>query len=139
MKFAENEIDDKYKKYINQILDVLGHPKALVTELSQINCFTSMGHNEEFDESVLIKIRKLMNRDVGYYEFIYKLAKELYLNERRDKMSQAALEKVLSRGEITFKVSRDEHLRILGAAGRAKKPLGVFIREMLLEQITGID
>lgn len=67
---ADQEMVDVYEAAVNRILAALGHPEALVTDLSQVFDF---GEDEEAEAD----LAALMGRPVDAGEHIWKLAEEL--------------------------------------------------------------
>ena len=67
---ADQEQVDIYETEVNRILAALGHPEALVTDLSQVFDFGD-------DEEAAADLAELMGRPVNAAEHIWKLAAEL--------------------------------------------------------------
>ncbi len=67
---ADQEMVDVYEAEVNRILAALGHPEALVTDLSQVFDFGE-------DEEGAADLDKLMGRAVTAGEHLWKLAAEL--------------------------------------------------------------
>jgi uncharacterized protein YoaH (UPF0181 family) len=67
---ADQEKVDVYETEVNRILAALGHPEALVTDLSQVFDFGD-------DEEAADDLAELMGRSVNAGEYIWKLAQEL--------------------------------------------------------------
>lgn len=67
---ADQEKVDVYETEVNRILAALGHPEALVTDLSQVFDFGD-------DEEAADDLAELMERSVNAGEHIWKLAQEL--------------------------------------------------------------
>lgn len=67
---ADQEKVDVYETEVNRILAALGHPEALVTDLSQVFDFGD-------DEEAADDLAELMGRSVNAGEHIWKLAQEL--------------------------------------------------------------
>ncbi|HIA54289.1 MAG TPA: hypothetical protein EYN91_19740 [Candidatus Melainabacteria bacterium] len=67
---ADQEKVDVYETEVNRILVALGHPEALVTDLSQVFDFGD-------DEEAADDLAELMGRSVNAGEHIWKLAQEL--------------------------------------------------------------
>ncbi len=67
---ADQDMVDVYETEVNRILAALGHPEALVTDLSQVFDFGE-------DEEAAADLDKLMGRAVGAGEHLWKLAAEL--------------------------------------------------------------
>ena len=67
---ADQEMVDVYEAEVNRILAALGHPEALVTDLSQVFDFGE-------DEEAAADLDKLMGRAVNAGEHLWKLAAEL--------------------------------------------------------------
>lgn len=74
---ADQEMVDIYEAEVNRILAALGHPEALVTDLSQVFDF---GEDEEAEAD----LEHLMGRPVDACEHLWKLAAEL---AEKDKVS----------------------------------------------------
>lgn len=72
---ADQEMVDIYEAEVNRILAALGHPEALVTDLSQVFDFGD-------DEEAAADLNELMGRAVGLGEHIWKLAAELAENSK---------------------------------------------------------
>lgn len=66
----EQEKVDVYEAEVNRILAALGHPEALVTDLSQVFDFGE-------DEEAAADLEELMGRAVDAGEHLWKLAAEL--------------------------------------------------------------
>ncbi len=66
----EQENVDVYEAEVNRILAAIGHPEALVTDLSQVFDFGE-------DEEAAADLDKLMGRAVDAGEHLWKLAAEL--------------------------------------------------------------
>ncbi|MBX9950587.1 MAG: hypothetical protein K2Y39_15570 [Candidatus Obscuribacterales bacterium] len=67
---VDQEKVDIYEAEVNRILAALGHPEALVTDLSQVFDFGD-------DEEAAVDLAELMGRPVEPREHIWKLAQEL--------------------------------------------------------------
>lgn len=67
---GDQEMVDVYEAETNRILAALGHPEALVTDLSQVFDF---GDDDESAED----LAELMGRPVKPSEHIWKMAEEL--------------------------------------------------------------
>ena len=67
---ADQEKVDIYEAEVNRILAALGHPEALVTDLSQVFDFGD-------DEEAAVDLAELMGHPVEPREHIWKLAQEL--------------------------------------------------------------
>jgi len=67
---ADQEKVDIYEAEVNRILAALGHPEALVTDLSQVFDFGE-------DEQAAADLDRLMGRAVDAGEHLWKLAAEL--------------------------------------------------------------
>lgn len=66
----EQENVDVYEAEVNRILAAIGHPEALVTDLSQVFDFGE-------DEEAAADLEQLMGRAVDAGEHLWKLAAEL--------------------------------------------------------------
>mgnify|MGYP005824332727 CR=1 FL=1 len=65
-----------YEEGVEKILECVGHPEALATDLSQVFDFsTPFDKDEELDQ--LVKLSGLMGRPVNGLEYIWELGKEL--------------------------------------------------------------
>ncbi len=66
----QKDMVDVYEAEVNRILAAIGHPEALVTDLSQVFDFGE-------DEEAAADLDKLMGRAVDAGEHLWKLAAEL--------------------------------------------------------------
>lgn len=67
---VEQDKIDAYEDQVNRLLAALGHPEALVTDLSQVFDFSP-------DEEAEADLASLMGRSVDCGEYLWKLAEEL--------------------------------------------------------------
>lgn len=67
---VEQDMVDAYEDQVNQLLAALGHPEALVTDLSQVFDFSP-------DEEAEADLTAVMGRPVDGGEYLWKLAQEL--------------------------------------------------------------
>lgn len=74
---------DEYPDEVMKLLHAIGHPEALVTDLSQLSDFImSFAYPEDGGDSEAIEaLGMLMSRRVEGHEYLHELAKELH--ERR--------------------------------------------------------
>ena len=95
---ASQDITDEFEEEVNEILDALGHPEALVTDDSIISDFllhfvdkmTFEERNEilKKERRIMQRVEKLVGRVVGPREYIGEIAQERYKvkNEQKAKM-----------------------------------------------------
>jgi hypothetical protein len=67
---VEQDKVDLYETQVNRLLAALGHPEALVTDLSQVFDFDP-------DEEAEADLSELMGRTVRPVEYLWQLAQEL--------------------------------------------------------------
>lgn len=82
IQLAEHDEIDAFEKQVDQILSVLGHPEALVTDLSDIGDFMSFGRAKPETMEVLAQ---LMGHEVSINDLLVTLARELWDKEQHNR------------------------------------------------------
>lgn len=92
---AEQDATDQFEPQVQRILVALGHPEALVTDLSQVYDFLpwtcaefsadEMAQAQQEETKLLNALALVMGRAVKPDEYLWKLGRELYLSQAEQK------------------------------------------------------
>lgn len=78
---AEQDAIDSFPNGVARILDVLGHPEALVTDLSQVFDFLSHfgdeADNQRENAEMLAKLSELAGREVRKNSYLWEIARDI--------------------------------------------------------------
>ena len=75
--FAESDRIDSFEKELETVLNVLGHPQALVTDLSDVGDFVYMETPEE-DEAELKRIGEILGFKVELRTLLVDICEKLH-------------------------------------------------------------